>query len=67
MEILIISPYKNIIFKKKPLKKTKSFKISQFNHSSQVQTQAKLPSFKNRCIKIDLLPGGKNLLSYYTL
>jgi hypothetical protein len=59
-----------LIFKKKSSKRNpKSFKILQLCNSSQVSTQAKIPSFKNPHIKIDLLllPRGQNPLSYYTL
>ncbi len=64
-----ISPCKNIIFKK-------SSKINQnpsryYNSITnlQVSTQAKISSFKNPHVKIDLLllPRGQNPLSYYTL
>jgi hypothetical protein len=49
-------------------KKPKSFKVLQFYNKSQVSTQAKISSFKNPHIKIDLLlPSGENPLSYYTL
>jgi hypothetical protein len=53
------------ILKKKP----KSFKTLQLYNSSQVSTQAKISSFKNPHIKLELLllPRGQNPLSYYTL
>jgi hypothetical protein len=62
------------ILKKKP----KSFKILKLYNKSHVSTQAKMSSFKNTDIKIDLLlllllvvvvllPRGQNPLSYYIL
>jgi hypothetical protein len=57
------SPCKNIIFKKSSRKKWKSFKISSLYNKAQVSTQAKISSFENPHIKIDLLPRGQNPLS----
>jgi hypothetical protein len=49
-------------------KKPNSVKIVQLYNQSKVSTQAKISSFKNPHIKIDLLlPRGQNPLSYYTL
>jgi len=63
-----ISPCKNIIFRKK------SFKInqtpSQYHNSIinlKFQHKPKISSFKKPHIKINLLHGGQNPLSYYTL
>jgi hypothetical protein len=66
---LNISPYKNIIFKKIPLKETEILQdiIITLYNQSQVSAQAKISSFKNPHIKIDLLPRGQNPLSYYIL
>jgi len=61
-----ISPCKTIIFKKSS-KKTKILQDIKLCNSSQVSTQAKISSFKNPHIKIDLLPWDQNPLSYYIL
>jgi hypothetical protein len=70
-KLKIFHQYKNIIFRKKnSLKEAKILQdiITLYNRS-QVSTQAKISSFKNPHIKIDLLllPRGQNPLSYYTL
>jgi hypothetical protein len=63
-----ISPYKNIILKKSLKPKKKSFIILKlYNNLSQVSTQAKISSFKNPHIKINLISRGQNPFSYYTL
>jgi hypothetical protein len=49
---------------KHPLKETKDVITLYY---SQVSIQAKISSFKNPHIKVDLLPRGQNPLSYYTL
>jgi hypothetical protein len=77
MKTQIFHLAKNIIFKKS----SKTTQIpSRYYYNSiitnlQVSTQAKISSFKNPHIKIDLLllllllllPRGQNHLSYYTL
>jgi len=64
-----ISPCKNIIFKKSSKRNQNPSKaIITLYNQSQVSTQAKITSFKNPHIKIDLLlPRGQNPLSYYAL
>jgi hypothetical protein len=59
-----ILPCKNIIFKK-----TSKRNQNPSRYYYQVSTQAKISSFKNPHIKIDLLllPRGQKPLSYYTL
>jgi hypothetical protein len=63
-----ISLCKNIIFRKNPLNDTKILQdittlslVPSFNESQSIVLK------KSSCIKIDLLPRGKNPLSYYTL
>jgi len=64
-----ISPYKNIIFQKSSEKNPQSFKDTKTLQLISSLTQAKISSFKNPHIKIDLLllPRGQNPLSDYTL
>jgi hypothetical protein len=52
---------------KHPLKETKIPQDIITLYYSQFSTQAKISSFKNPHIKVDLLPRGQNPLSYYTL
>jgi hypothetical protein len=62
-----ISPHKNTVFKKS-CKRTKILQDIITLLLIQVSTQAKISSFKNPHIRIDLLlPRGRNPLSYYIL
>jgi hypothetical protein len=58
-----ISPGKSIVSKKNPLKETRILQ------EYQVSTQAKISSFENPHLRIDLLlsPRGQNPLSHYIL
>jgi hypothetical protein len=58
-----ISPCKNIILKKRSIKKNQNHLIYYNFNQSQVSIQAKISSFKNSYIKIHLLLGGQNPLS----
>jgi hypothetical protein len=66
-----ISACKNIIFQKKSSKRNQNPSRYYYNSITNLKfsTQAKISSFKNPCMKIDLLllPRGqaKNPLSYY--
>jgi hypothetical protein len=51
----IFSPCKNIIFKKSSKRNPNPSRYYNSCNESQVWTQAKISSFKNRHIKIDLL------------
>jgi hypothetical protein len=63
-----ISPCKNRIFKKSSKRnQNPSRYYNSIITNLEVSTQAKISSFKNPHIKIDLLPRGQNPLSYYTL
>jgi hypothetical protein len=70
MEAQIFHHAKTIIFRKSSKRNQNPSKIlGLYYNLSQVPTQAKISSFKNPRIKIDLLllPRGQNPLSYYTL
>jgi hypothetical protein len=60
-----ISPFKNIISKKSS--KRYQDPSRYYNSITDLPTQAKISSFKNPQIKIDLLSRGQNPLSYYIL
>jgi hypothetical protein len=61
MEIQIFQHAKTKLIKRILQKKPKSITNLKF------KTQAKISSFKNPHIKINLLPRGQNPLSYYAL
>jgi hypothetical protein len=71
MEAQIYHHAKNVIFKKNPLKETKT--LSRYYNSIitnlKIQHKPKISSFKNPHMKRDLLllPRGQNPLSYYIL
>jgi hypothetical protein len=63
-----VSPCKNIIFKKSSKRnQNPSRYYNSITNLKFQKSQAKISSFKNPHIKIDLLPRGQNPLSYYTL
>jgi hypothetical protein len=62
-----ISPCKNIIFKKSLKRNQNPSRYYNFMTISQVSTQAKISSFKNPHMKIDIFPRGQNPISYYKL
>ncbi len=68
MEIQIVHMQKYNL-QKNPLKETKMLQdiITLTNLQFQHKPKAKISSFKNPHIKIDLLPRAQNPLSYYTL
>ncbi len=57
-----ISPCKDIIFKKSSKRNQNPSRYHNSITKSQVSTQAKISSFKNPHIKIDILPRGQNRL-----
>jgi hypothetical protein len=60
-----ISPCKNIIFKKSSKSNQNPSRYYNPGTTPKFQTQAKVSSFKNPHIKIDLLPRGQNPLTDY--
>jgi hypothetical protein len=69
METQIISPCKNIIFKESSKRNQNPSRFYNFVTNLKFSIQAKISSFKDPHMKIDLLllPRGQNPLSYYTL
>jgi hypothetical protein len=68
METLLFHHAKNIIFNKSSQRNPNPSKYyNSVTNLSSFKTQAKISSFKNPHIKIDLLPRGQSPLSYYTL
>jgi hypothetical protein len=61
-----ISPCQNIIFKRSSKRNQNPSRYDNSITNSQVSTQAKISSFKNPHMKLDLLPRDQNPLSYYT-
>jgi hypothetical protein len=62
-----ISPGKNIIFKKSSERNPNPSRYYFFITNLKFEHKPKVSSFKNPHMKLDLLPRGQNLLSYYTL
>jgi len=56
-----------LIFKKSSKRNQNPSRYHKLYNHSQVSTQAKISSFKNPHIKIDILPTGQNPLSYSIL
>jgi len=67
MEIPIFHHEKNMTLKKNPLKEMKFFQDNTFLSLIPSFNTSKNIIFQNPHIKIDLLHGGQNPLSYYTL